>query len=125
MPQMAETEARRPHPIVRRRACQDSFREHRGDSTQTEDIVCGIRSTYGGGVYATEMFEELVGSKGCSRGQENVWLVHLKDDMSVIGMEFEGWRKAAQMYGRWFRRAEGIELFMRKGHETERRRAAE
>ena len=46
---MAETEARRPHPIVRRRACQHSFREHRGDSAQTEDIVCGIRSTYGGG----------------------------------------------------------------------------
>ena len=28
MPRMAETEARRPHPIVRRRARQDSFREH-------------------------------------------------------------------------------------------------
>ena len=30
------------------------FREHRGDSAQTEDIVCGIRSTYGGGACATE-----------------------------------------------------------------------
>ena len=28
--------------------------EHRGDSAQTEDIVCGIRSTYGGGASATE-----------------------------------------------------------------------
>ena len=36
---MVETEARRPHPIVRRRACQDSFREHRGNGAQTEDIV--------------------------------------------------------------------------------------
>ena len=51
---MAETEARRPHPIVRRRACQDSFREHRGDIAQTEDIVCGVRSMYGGGASATE-----------------------------------------------------------------------
>ena len=53
--------------IVRRRACQDSFREHRGDSAQTDDIfylifkgvsreyiVCGIRNTYGGGASATE-----------------------------------------------------------------------
>ena len=51
---MAETEARRPHPIVRPRACQNSFREHRVDSKQTEDIVCGIRCTYGGGASATE-----------------------------------------------------------------------
>ena len=54
MPRMAETEARRPHLIVRRRACQDSFREHRGNGAQTEGIVCGIRSTYGGGASATE-----------------------------------------------------------------------
>ena len=32
----------------------NSFREHRGDSAQTEDIVCGIRRTYGGGASATE-----------------------------------------------------------------------
>ena len=38
----------------RRRACQDSFREHRGDSAQTEDTACGIRSTYGGGASPTE-----------------------------------------------------------------------
>ena len=54
MPRMAETEALRSHPIVRRRACQDSFREHRGDSAPTEDIVCGIRSTYEGGASAKE-----------------------------------------------------------------------
>ena len=39
MSRMVETEARRPHRIVRRRACKDRFREHRGDSAQTEDIV--------------------------------------------------------------------------------------
>ena len=39
MPRMAETEARRPYPNVRRRACQESFREHKGDSAQTEDIL--------------------------------------------------------------------------------------
>ena len=54
MPRMAETEARRPYPIVRRRACQHSVREHRDDSAQTEDIVCGIRSTYEGEASATE-----------------------------------------------------------------------
>ena len=31
-----------------------SFREHRGDSAQKEDIVCGIRNKYGGGASATE-----------------------------------------------------------------------
>ena len=41
-------------PIVCRRACQDSFRDDRGDSAQTEDIVCGDRSTYGRGASATE-----------------------------------------------------------------------
>ena len=52
--------------------------------------------------------------------------MHLKEHMSVFEMEFEGWRKAAQKAGRWFRRVEeGGELFMRKWHEVERRRAAE
>ena len=41
-------------PPTRRRAGQDNFREHRGDSAQTEDVVCGIRSTYGGGASSTE-----------------------------------------------------------------------
>ena len=51
---------------------------------------------------------------------------HLKEDMSVFGMKFEGWRKAAQKANRWFRRVEeGAELFMRNWHETERHKAAE
>ena len=51
---------------------------------------------------------------------------HLKEDMSVFGTKFEGWRKAAQKAGRWFRRVgEGAKLFMRNLHETERRKAAE
>ena len=72
------------------------------------------------------MFGELVEGKGYSGGQEKNWLVHLKEDMSVFGMKFEGSRKAALNTGRWFRRVEeGAEFFMRKGHEAERRRAAE
>ena len=72
------------------------------------------------------MFGELVGGKGYSGGQEKDWVAHLKEDMSVFGMKFEGWRKAAQKAGRWFRRVEeGAELFMRNWHETERRKAAE
>ena len=50
------------------------------------------------------MFGELVGGKGYSGGQEKDWRAHLKEDMSVFGMKFEGWRKAAQKAGRWFRR---------------------
>ena len=46
--------------------------------------------------------------------------------MSAFGMKFEGWRKAAQKAGRWFRRVEeGAELFTRNWQETERRKAAE
>ena len=73
------------------------------------------------------MFGEFVGGKGYSGGQEKDWMDHLKEDnMSVFGMKFEGWRKAAQKAGRWFRRVEeGAELFMRNWHETERRKAAE
>ena len=53
-------------------------------------------------------------------------MAHLKEDMSVFGMKFEGWRKAAQKAGRWFRQVEeGAELFMRDWHETERREASE
>ena len=70
------------------------------------------------------MFGEFVGGKGNSGGQEKDWMDHLKD-MSVFGMKLEGWRKAAQKAGRWFRRVEeGAELFMRNWHETERRKAA-
>ena len=72
------------------------------------------------------MFEEFVGGKGYSGGQENDWMAHLKEGMSVFGMKFEGWRKAAQKAGRWFRRVEeGAELFMRNWHKRERRKAAE
>ena len=72
------------------------------------------------------MFGELVGGKGYSGGQEKEWMAHLKEDMSVYGMKFGGWRKAAQKAGRWFRRVEeGAELFMRNWHETERRKGAE
>ena len=72
------------------------------------------------------MFGELVGGKGYSGGQEKDWMAHLKEDMSVFGMKFEGWRKAAQKAGRWFRRVEkGAELLMRNWHETEKRIAAE
>ena len=38
MPWMTETEERRPHPIVRRRARQESLEEHTGDSAQTKNI---------------------------------------------------------------------------------------
>ena len=71
------------------------------------------------------MFGEPVGGKGYSGGQEEDWMAHLKD-MSVFGMKFEGWRKAVQKAGRWFRRVEeGDEFFMRNWHETKRRKAAE
>ena len=63
------------------------------------------------------MFGELVGGKGYSGGQEKDWMAHMKEDMSVFGTKFEGWRKAAQKAGRWFRRVEeGAELFMRNWH---------
>ena len=78
MPRMAETGARRTHPIVRRRACEDSFREHRGDSAQTEDIVCGIRSTYGGGASATEgdVLGSLLGVRATQGGKRQTgWLI--------------------------------------------------
>ena len=50
------------------------------------------------------MFGELVAGKGYSGGQDKDWLAHLKEDMSVFGMKFEMWRKAAQKAGKWFRR---------------------
>ena len=79
----------RPYPIVRRRACQD--REHTGDSAPTEDIVCGIRSTHGGGASTTDgdVWAACWG-KGYSGRQEKDWTVHQKEDMSVFGMKIEG-----------------------------------
>ena len=41
--------------------------------------------------------------------------MRLEEDMTEFGMKFEGWRKAAQKAGRWFRRVEeGAGSFMRK-----------
>ena len=73
------------------------------------------------------MFGDLVKGKGYSGGQEKDSMAYLKkEDMPVVGMKFEGWRKAAQKAGRWFRRVEEeAELFLRNWHETERRKAAE
>ena len=48
------------------------------------------------------MFGQLVGGKGYSGGQEKDWMAHLKEDVSVLRIKFEGWRKAAQKTGRWF-----------------------
>ena len=46
--------------------------------------------------------------------------------MPVFELKFEGWRKAAQKAGRWFRRIEeGAELFMRNRHEKETCKASE
>ena len=103
-------------------------------SESTEAIVRKRRVLFPGFVARMEeerlpqgvMFGEFVGGKGYSGGQEKDWMDHLKEDMSVFEMNFEGWRKAAQKTGRWFRRVEeGAELFMRNWHETERRKAAE
>ena len=36
------------------------------------------------------IFGELVAGKGYSGEQEKDWMAHLKEDMSVFGMKFEG-----------------------------------
>ena len=127
MPWMAKTEERRPHPNVRRRACRDRFRGHICDGAQTEDIVCAVRSTYGGGASAAE--GDVWGvcwGKGYSGGQKKDWIARLKEDISVVVIKFEGWRKAAQKVGRRFRRVEERpELFLRNLHEMERSKASE
>ena len=65
---------------------------------------------------------EVVEGEGYSGAQEKDGMDHLKENISVFGVKFEGWRKAAQRAGRWFRRVEdGAELSMRNWHETERR----
>ena len=62
------------------------------------------------------MFGELVGGRGYSRGQEEDWMAHLNENMSVFGMKFEGCRKAAQKAVRWIRRVEeGAEFSCRIG----------
>ena len=46
------------------------------------------------------MFGDFVAGKGYSGGQGKDWMTHLKEDMSVFGMKFEGWQNAAQKAGR-------------------------
>ena len=72
------------------------------------------------------MFGELGGGKSYQGGQDKDWLAHRKENISVFGMKFEVWRKAAHKAGRWFPRVEeGAELFVRVWHETKRRKATE
>ena len=53
------------------------------------------------------MLGEMVGGKGYSGGQEWDWgRYDFEDDLKKIGFKLEGWRKAAQIAGRWFRRVE-------------------
>ena len=60
------------------------------------------------------MLGALVGGKGYSGGQEEDWMVHLKEDVSAFGMKFEGWRNDGQKPGRWFQPVEnGSVSFMR------------
>ena len=56
------------------------------------------------------MFGELVGGKGYSGVQQQDWMAHLREDLSVFGMIFQGWRKAAQKTGKWFRRVARREM---------------
>ena len=89
MTPMAETEARRPHPIVRRRACQDSFREQEAIVRKRRILFAGFTAHMGEERLPQRvMFGELVGGKGYSGGQEKDWMAHLKEDMSVFGMIF-------------------------------------
>ena len=39
------------------------------------------------------MFGELVGGKDYSGRQGNDWMAHLNEDMSVLRIEFEGWKR--------------------------------
>ena len=39
------------------------------------------------------MFGELLGGRGYSGGEEKDWMARLKEDVSVFGMKFEGWRR--------------------------------
>ena len=53
-------------------------------------------------------------------------MAYLIEDISIFGMRFEGWQKAAQKDGIWLRRVEEeAGLFVRNWHEKERRQAAE
>ena len=64
--------------------------------------------------------------KGYSGGQERDRMKDPEEDLNAVGIELLGWRKAAQMVGRWFRRVEeGAEGFMRKRNKTEEEATAE
>ena len=129
MRRIAETEARRPHSIVRRRhACHDSFREQRGDSTLTEDMFCGVRSTYregrsttGGDVYGACWGQGILreAREGLDGAPEGVY-VGLWNYFPRVA------KRCTQKNPRWLRRVEkGAESVMRKCLDTERCRAAE
>ena len=67
------------------------------------------------------MFGELVGGEGYWGGGDKNSMVHLKENMSAFGMKFDGWRKAAQKAGTWFRReGEGAESFISASGMTRR-----
>ena len=72
------------------------------------------------------MCGELVGGKWYARAQEKERMVHLKEDMSAVGMKFEGWQKAALLASRWFRREwEGAESHMREWYDAQRCKSGE
>ena len=51
------------------------------------------------------MFVEMLGGKGYSRGQEWDRMKDPEEDPKAFGIKFEGWREAAQKFGRWVRRS--------------------
>ena len=85
MPRMAETEVRRPH-----RSYADALAKTA--SEMIEAIVRKRRILFAGIVARMGeehlpqrvMFGELDGGKGYSGGQEKNWMVHLKENMSVL-----------------------------------------
>ena len=94
---MTKTEARRPHIVF-----ADALAKTTSESIGA--IVCKRRILFAGFVARIEderllrrvMFGELVGGRSFSGGLKKDWMAHVKEDMSVFGMKFEGWRKAAQ-----------------------------
>ena len=124
MPRMAETEARRSHPIARRRACQDSFREHRGKSAQTEDVVFAgfVARTGEERLPQRVMFGELAGGKGYPGGQEKDWLGASEGGYVGLGNEIRRVAKGCSEGRQMVSTGRGGSLVL---HETERRRAAE
>ena len=54
LPRLAETQERRPHSLVRQRACPNRLQHHREKGADTGDIVRGIWDTCGGGGSAAD-----------------------------------------------------------------------